>query len=340
MTSVPTIKSSDSKDVGVQNAMTILVTGAAGFIGAWVVKKLQERGLPVVLTDLRRDGTRLSVLVPDWEALPFVEGDLTQPNFFSSLIGHWHIDRIIHLAAWQIPLCRQDPIGGAMVNVVGTLRVFEAAKEFRGQVKCIVYASSAAVFGPPDLYPKKPVGEEVILKPTTHYGAFKVCNELCANAYWHEQGIASAGLRPHTVYGFGRDVGVTADITKALKAIVLKQPFRIRFGGVVDLQYAADVAEAFVRCVLTDLDGARVYNLRGIPMDVADIVAMMAKIAPEASDLITFDPTPLPILAEFDDEALQRDVGPLEPTPIEVGFRETLDIFQRLQVEGKLNATF
>ncbi len=318
--------------------MPILVTGACGFIGAWVVKKFWERGLPVVLTDLRREGTRLSVLVPDGETLPFVEGDITQPDFLPSVIERFGVDRIIHLAAWQIPLCRQDPIGGAMVNVVGTLRVFEAAKQFRDQVKRIVYASSAAVFGPPDLYSQKPVGEGVVLKPTTHYGAFKVCNELCANAYWHEHGIASAGLRPHTVYGFGRDVGVTADITKALKAIVLKQPFRIRFGGVVDLQYANDVAETFVRCVLADWDGARVYNLRGVPMDVANIVATMAAIAPEASDLITFDPTPLPILAEFDDEALQRDVGPLEPTPVEFGFRQTLDIFQRLQAEGNLNA--
>lgn len=223
-----------------------------------------------------------------------------------------------------------------MVNVIGTLRLFELARQLQPSIRRIVYASSAAVFGPPEIYPQKPVGEEVPLKPTTHYGAFKVCNELCANAYWHEHGIASAGLRPHTVYGFGRDVGVTADITTALKALVLRQPFRIRFGGVVDLQYAADVAEAFVRCALADLDGARVYNLRGTPMSVADIVQAMARLVPDARDLISFDPTPLPILAEFDDSALQRDVGPLSLTPVEEGFRETLDVFSRLYTEGKL----
>jgi nucleoside-diphosphate-sugar epimerase len=316
--------------------MSVLVTGACGFIGAWVVKNLCERNLPVVLTDLKRDGMRLSVLVPNWESLPFVEGDITEPNFLLEVVKQFSVERIIHLAAWQIPLCRKDPAGGATVNVIGTLRVFEAAKQLQGQIKRVVYASSVAVFGPPEMYAQTPIPEDVPLKPVTHYGAFKVCNELCANAYWHESGIPSAGLRPHTVYGFGRDVGVTADITTALKAIVLRQPFRIRFGGFVDLQYAADVAEAFVRCALTDLDGARVYNLRGTPMSVTDIVEVMAEIEPEARNLLSFDPTPLPLVFDLDDSALQRDVGPIEVTPVERGFRETLEIFRRLRDLGQL----
>ncbi|MCS7264618.1 MAG: NAD(P)-dependent oxidoreductase [Armatimonadetes bacterium] len=316
--------------------MSILVTGACGFIGAWVVKNLREKNLPVILTDLKRDDTRLSVLVPDWQSMPFVEGDITEPDFLHEVVKQFQVERIIHLAAWQIPLCRQDPIGGAMVNVIGTLRVFETAKQIREQIKRIVYASSVAVFGPSEIYERTPVNENVPLKPVTHYGAFKVCNELCANAYWHENGIPSAGLRPHTVYGYGRDVGVTADITTALKAIALRQPFCIRFGGFVDLQYAADVAEAFVKCALADLDGARVYNLRGTAMSVSEIISMMAEIEPEASELITFEPKPLPIVWEFDDSAIQRDVGPLKVTPVKSGFAETLEIFKRLKDLGKL----
>jgi len=317
--------------------MSILVTGACGFIGAWVVKSLREKNLPIVLTDLKRDGTRLSVLIPDWEKLPFAEGDITEPEFLLDVAKQFQVERIIHLAAWQIPLCRQDPVGSALVNVVGTLRVFEAAKQLGGQIKRIVYASSVAVFGPAEMYEQKPVPENVPLKPVTHYGAFKVCNELCANAYWHEHDIPSAGLRPHTVYGFGRDVGVTADITTALKAIVLGQPFRIRFGGFVDLQYAADVAEAFVKCALVDLDGARVYNLRGTPMSVPEIVNAMAEIEPAASELITFEPTPLPLVWDLDDSAIQRDVGPLKITPVKSGFAETLEIFRRLRDLGQLS---
>ncbi len=317
--------------------MSILVTGACGFIGAWVVKKLRERNLPVVLTDLRRDGKRLSVLVPDWEELPFIEDDITAPEFLFEVAKQFQVESIIHLAAWQIPLCRQDPIGGAMVNVIGTLRVFETAKQLRGQIKRLVYASSVAVFSPARIYERTPIPEDVPLKPVTHYGAFKVCNELCANAYWHEHGIPSAGLRPHTVYGFGRDLGLTADITTALKAIVIRQPFRIRFGGFVDLQYAADVAEAFVRCALVNLDGAKVYNLRGTPMSVPQIVSVMMEIEPSASELISFEPTPLPLVWELDDSAIQRDVGPLKVTPVKLGFAETLEIFKRLRDLGQLS---
>ncbi|MCX7643519.1 MAG: NAD-dependent epimerase/dehydratase family protein, partial [Armatimonadetes bacterium] len=170
-----------------------------------------------------------------------------------------------------------------------------------------------------------------------HYGAFKVCNELCANAYWHENGIPSAGLRPHTVYGFGRDVGVTADITTALKAIVLRQHFRIRFGGFVDLQYAADVAEAFVKCATVDIEGARVYNLRGTPMPVSEIIKVMVEVEPEAAKLITFEPTPLPLVWDLDDSSIQRDVGPLKVTPVKAGFSETLEIFKRLRDSGQLS---
>jgi len=317
--------------------MSILVTGACGFIGSWVVKNLREKGLPVVLTDLKRDGTRLSVLVPDWQSLPFVEGDITEPNFLTDVASQFQVERVVHLAAWQIPLCRQDPVGGAIVNVIGTLRVFEAARKLRGQIKRVVYASSVAVFGPAEMYERLPVPENVPLRPVTHYGAFKVCNELCANAYWHEHGVPSAGLRPHTVYGFGRDVGVTADITAALKALALGQEFRIRFGGFVDLQYAADVAEAFVRCALTDLEGARVYNLRGTPMSVREIVEVMAEIEPEAERLISFEPTPLPLVWDLDDSALRRDIGQLPVTPVKSGFAETLEIFKRLRDLGQLS---
>lgn len=294
------------------------------------------RGLEPVLTDLKRDSSRLNLLVPDWERLPFVEGDITGPGFVEQVCREHDIRRIIHLAAWQIPSCRADPIGGALVNVVGTLRIFEAAKCVTNGVDRIVYASSAAVFGPPDLYPDRPVAENVILSPQTHYGAYKVCNELTARAYWYESGVSSAGLRAHTVYGLGRDVGVTADITTALKALVLGKPFRIRFGGLIDLQYAKDVAEAFVRCALTDAPGAFVYNIRGHPITVGEILKEMAMIVPQAETLLSFEDKPLPILAEFDDSALQKDVGPIPVTPIREGFEETLEFFRRLHSEGRL----
>jgi len=316
--------------------MTVLVTGATGFIGSWVVRSLKKRGLETVITDVRRDYSRLGMLVEDFMSIPFIEADITQPDTFEKILREYDVDRVIHLAALQIPQCRADPVRGGLVNVIGFLRLFEAVKK-HGGVKSVVYASSAAVYGPPTLYGPGLVGERVILQPTTHYGAFKVCNELTANAYWVENKIPSIGLRPHTVYGFGRDVGVTSDVTRALKAAVLGKPFRIRFGGMIALQYAADVAEAFVAASLSGLDGARVYNIRGEVVDMSMVVEMIQKLVPSAENLITYDPTPLPLAADLDDTAFRREVGVIQATPLREGFSETLQFFRKLKQEGRLS---
>ena len=116
------------------------------------------------------------------------------------------ITHVIHLAGLQVPTCRADPILGAKVNVLGTLAVFEAVRLAGDQVKRLVYASSAAVFGPPEKYPTGPLADDVPLVPATHYGVFKCCNEGNARIYFQDFGLSSIGLRPWTVYGVGRDL--------------------------------------------------------------------------------------------------------------------------------------
>src|SRR5262245_66445529 len=74
-------------------------------------------------------------------------------------------------------------------------------------------------------------------------------------------GSRPSGFRPLTVYGPGRDFGLTADPTLAMKAAVLGRPFQIRWGGSTDLIYAEDVARALCAAARARLDGARVYNL-------------------------------------------------------------------------------
>ena len=85
----------------------------------------------------------------------------------------------------------------------------------------VVYASSAAVHGPAEPDAAGALGDEVRLAPLSHYGAFKVCNELNARVYWLDHGITSVGLRPWTVYGVGRDFGMTSEPTKAIKSVAV-----------------------------------------------------------------------------------------------------------------------
>lgn len=316
--------------------MRILVTGACGFIGSWTVKRLLELGLDVVMTDVSGDKSRLRYVVEGVENIPFIRGDIADEGFIEGLVSKYDVEAIVHLAAFQIPQCRADPVRGGLVNVIGTLRVFEAAKKSHGKVQKVVYASSAAVFGPPDLYGKGPVPVNAPLRPTTHYGAYKVCNELSANAYWHESGVSSIGFRPQVVYGFGRDIGVTSDITRAVKAAVARRPFKIRFGGMIDMQYVEDVANLFAVAVIRGLEGARVYNVRGEVVNVKEVIDVIQEVT-GVDGLITHEDKPLPIPADLDDSETERDLGPLKKTGVKEGVERTAAFFSELLKRGELD---
>jgi nucleoside-diphosphate-sugar epimerase len=320
--------------------MRVLLTGGYGFIGAWIIRNLLERGDAVWVYDLKEDPRRLRLILPEDQArrATFVRGDVTDLAGLRKAIADHGITHVLHLAGLQVPTCRADPILGATVNVVGTLAVFEAVRSAGGQVERIVYASSAAVFGPPDAYPAGPLADDVPLVPSTHYGVFKCCNEGNARIYFQDAGIPSVGLRPWTVYGVGRDFGMTSEPTKAIKSVALGRPYHISYGGSQDLQYADDVAKVFVHSLHRPYRGAKAYNLRGDVIDLAAFHKALCNVAPEAEKLVTFGDRQIAIAYDLADDALQRDLGPMPKTPLEAGIRETLTIFRRLRDEGRLDA--
>jgi nucleoside-diphosphate-sugar epimerase len=224
-----------------------------------------------------------------------------------------------------------------MINVVGTLNVFEVARRRRDLVKSIVYASSAAVFGPEETYGGGTVPEGAPLLPGTHYGVFKQCNEGNARVYFHSDGLSSVGLRPGSVYGVGRDRGMTSGPTKAIKAAVIGQPYTIRFTGGMDLQYVRDTARIFVRCAEAGLIGAKTYTLRGDVIQVNDFLAILEQILPSSLTLIKAEGNALPVSYDFDDSALHHDLAGIQRTPLEDGIRETAAIFERLKRAGTLD---
>src|SRR6266513_93472 len=200
---------------------TFLLTGAHGFIGAWITKRLLEANVRVVIFDRSDDPHRL-LLIMDQEQVSrvrVVTGDISQADSLSPVIDEFGVTNLIHLAGLQVPTCRANPRLGAMVNVIGTINVFEAARRASGRINKVVYASSAAVFGTTD--EDRPMTEQDEPQPTSHYGVFKRCNEGNARVYFLDHGVNSIGLRPLTVYGVGRDAGLTSDSTKAMKAAVI-----------------------------------------------------------------------------------------------------------------------
>src|SRR5689334_19839016 len=237
------------------------ITGAQGCIGSWVVKALVERGDVPIVFDRSDDSRRLSAIIDDehLQRVRFIAGDITDRCAVLTALESSSAEHVIHLAGMQVPTCKADPVAGAMVNVVGTLNLFEAAKALG--IKRVVYASSAAVYGMND--DEIPVDESIACEPSTHYGVFKRANEGNARIYFLDHGISSVGLRPLTVYGVNRDTGLTSDPTKAMKAAALGMPFHIRFGGATDFLYVADAAAAFISCADRSPAGAHVFRLHG-----------------------------------------------------------------------------
>jgi nucleoside-diphosphate-sugar epimerase len=222
------------------------------------------------------------------------------------------------------------------VNVIGTLAVFEAALALKDRVRRVVYASSAAVHGPAEPSGGR-LGDEVRLAPLTHYGAYKVCNELNARVYWLDHGIDSIGLRPWTVYGVGRDFGMTSEPTKAIKAVCAGRPYRISYGGRQDLQYVGDVADTFVRALERPFEGADAFNLSGAVETIESFVATLRDVVPAARDLVSHGDRQLPIAADLDDSRLQARLGPVPTTPLREGIAETFRRFSILRDQGRLD---
>lgn len=315
-----------------------LITGAHGFIGAWVVKRLlAAKAGRVVMFDRSADPRRLRLIMDEdeIEQTSFVAGDITAPDTLPPILEQHSITHIIHLAGLQVPSCKADPRMGAMVNVIGTINVFEAARHSAGQVKHIAYASSAAVFGATT--DDTPQTEDKAGNTGTHYGAFKRCNEDNARIYFLDNGISSIGLRPLTVYGVGRDFGVTSDPTKAMKAAVVGRPFHIRFGGRTDFLYAADCADAFIRSADSDQTGAFVFNLHGETAAIADIIAEIEQEVPSAKGTVTHAENIMPIPAELDDAAIIATLGDIPHTSLTQGVQETIARFKVLHEQGRLD---
>lgn len=276
--------------------MRFLVTGGSWFLGAWIIRRLAAEGHDARIFDVVTD-TRLVTAIagaPAAAAAEWIAGDIVARYEVEAAAKG--CDGIIHLAGVLTPACASDPIRGAMINLIGTLNVFEAARVHA--IDRIVYTSSAGVYGPKD--GKVPY-------PMTHYGAFKLACEGSARAYWADHGTASIGFRPYIVYGPGRESGLTAGPSLACRAAARGEAYTIPYRGTAGLVFVDDVAAAYVKAALRAPEGAHVINMVGDVAANEDVVAAIRKVVPDAR--ITIDgPAP-----QFAPDVDPGDVASLLP---------------------------
>lgn len=314
-----------------------LVTGALGCIGAWTVRNLVRQGVPTVVFDLASDPRRLKLIMTPEELaqVTFVTGDITDLEALEQTLDEHQITNIIHLAALQVPFCKANPPLGARVNVVGTVNVFDAVSRRKDRIKHIVYASSVAVYDAADADSASGVIQHgTVGTPGNLYGVYKQANEGTARIYWQDNQVASIGLRPYTVYGPGRDQGMTSLPTKAMFAAAVDQPYHITFGGRGVFQYADDVANTFIAASRADVTGCDLYNLGGSVVMMDEIVEAINAAVPEIAGKITFDPKPLALPEDVDAEPLNKVIGKAPFTPLKDAVAETVQIFRDAVASG------
>jgi UDP-glucuronate 4-epimerase len=321
----------------------ILVTGAAGFIGFHVARRLLAEDRAVVgldnlnpYYDPALKQARLADLVKS-SRFQFAKLDLADRTGVAGLFATHGFRDVVHLAAQAgVRHSLVEPHAYADANLTGFLNILEGCRNAKS--RHLVYASSSSVYGANTHMPFSTA--QNVDHPLSLYGATKKANELMAHAYAHLFGLPATGLRFFTVYGpWGRP-----DMAMWLftDAILTGRPIKLFNHGNMrrDFTYVDDVTEAVVRLIERPPTGAadwsgdrpdpatsrapwRVYNIGNhTPVEVTEVVRLIEEAVGKRAirELVPMQPGDVPeTFADVDD--LRRDVGFAPDTPIAEGIR-------------------
>jgi UDP-glucuronate 4-epimerase len=319
----------------------ILVTGAAGFIGFHVARRLVEAGRDVIGVDnlspyydptLKQARLRQLARAKNFK---FVRLDLADRAATAALFAEHRFPLVIHLAAQAgVRHSLVDPHAYVDANLVGFLNILEGCRH--AGCHHLVYASSSSVYGANTRMPFRT--SDNVDHPLSLYGASKKANELMAHSYAHLFNLPTTGLRFFTVYGpWGRPdmaMWIFAAAISAGKPIKLFNHGKMRR----DFTYIDDVVQAVVRLIDRPAQGDpnwsaaapdparssapwRVYNIgNNNPVELLDVVSLLEQALGKKAirELVPMQPGDVPAtFADVDD--LMRDVGFKPSTPIAEG---------------------
>ena len=248
------------------NGASVLVTGATGFVGPYLVQALIEKGARVKILSLS-EGDVLSNLCAD--DLEIVTGDITKPETIDGIMKG--VDLVFHLAAISnVDYAIQNPVKTYDVNVRGTLNLLEEVR--KNPVHKFIYVSSSHVYGVPQYIP---MDEKHPIAPREPYSTSKAAAENFVNGYSGAYGIETAIVRPFNIYGPGQDESflIPSIIQQASGSDLIEvgnvEPTR-------DFTYITDVVAGFLKIAES---GSGVYNIgSGVEVKVGDIVRKIVEI--------------------------------------------------------------
>ena len=303
----------------------VFVTGSTGCIGAHAVSILLGEGCRVFGFNRKPPVERL-------DGYQHIGGDLSDKKSIESALQTAHPTHVLHLGALQTPDCRDYPIRGLDVNVLGTAFLFKACLKLNLPLERFVFASSSAVNGPRALYGEEGVRPENPLQPFNLYGYWKIAGEGMAQAFHQESGVPTVSLRLATTYGPGRDRGFTAAMTSALKAVAGGGRFEIPYRGKENYHFSHDVGAGFARAVLDPFEGYGTFNLLGETRSVDDFLAVLSeqagKLKMNAEGVgYSGDAEETPFVYGLNDEATRRAFPRMPKTSLEDGIRQSLAFF-------------
>jgi UDP-glucuronate 4-epimerase len=341
-----------------EDAMELLVTGAAGFIGMHVAARLLQAGHNVTgvdnlsdYYDVRLKEARLDLLRPS-PNFRFVKMDLADGEKVKELFSAGKFERVIHLAAQAgVRYSLDNPNAYIQSNIVGFTNILEGCRRF--PVKHLVYASSSSVYGANKKLPFSV--QDNVDHPISLYAASKKANELMAHAYSHLFQISTTGLRFFTVYGpWGRPDMAIFSFTKA---ILEGKPIDVFNHGKMqrDFTYIDDIVEGVLLVAdrppsLVSKGAApnsspvsapyKLYNIGNHqPVELMKVIQILEECLgkPARKNMLPMQPGDVPAtFADVDD--LMRDTGFHPATPIETGVERFIRWYQSYYPPAKTHS--
>ncbi len=335
------------------NGKTMFVTGAAGFIGSNLVKRLFKDVSNAVIVGIDNMNDYYDVSLKEWRLTEleklssnsnrfvFVKGDISDKNTIDHIFDEYHPQIVVNLAAQAgVRYSITNPDAYIQSNLIGFFNILEACRHW--PVEHLVYASSSSVYGSNKKVPYST--EDKVDNPVSLYAATKKSNELMAHAYSKLYNIPSTGLRFFTVYGpAGRpDMAYFGFTNKLVKGETIKI---FNFGYCMrDFTYVDDIVEGVVRIMQgapekrngedgLPLPPYAVYNIgNNQPENLLNFVDILqqelirAKVLPADYDfeahkeLVPMQPGDVP-MTYADTSALERDFGYKPSTSLREGLR-------------------